>query len=563
MDSAHLHDAVSALGSELRRALFPLGIDGAAEAGAIRDELVGQIEDYLLPRLLQIDAPLLAVAGGSTGAGKSTLVNSLVGRVVSAAGVLRPTTTTPVLVAHPDDISWFEGERILPGLPRATGVPAAGSRSLHLVADADVPRGIALLDAPDVDSVVQANRELATQLLAAADLWMFVTTAARYADAVPWDFLRRARARSTALALVLNRVPVEALEEVPNHLREMLRREGLEDAPVLTVPEAPLEGELIPGAQLEPVVTWLQDLASDANARAEVVRRTLAGALSSLPARVEVVVVQLEAQSDAADALASEASRAYDVALEEVEHALSGGALLRSEVLARWHEFVGTGDVMRSLQSGIGRFRDRLNELILGQPPVEKEVRTEVQRSIETVVVAAADKAVEHTLSAWRATPPARSLVQDPDVPRRSSAQLAGAIESEVRAWQGRVLELVKAQGAGKRAAGRAVSFGVNAVGAALMIAVFAQTGGLTGGEVAIAGGTAALSQRLLEALFGDEAVRMLTNEARSDLLSRLRHLLEAEAVRFEAAARRDAPAPEQVAALRTSLAAVEEARLS
>ena len=39
-----------------------------------------------------------------------------------------------------------------------------------------------MLDAPDIDSVVQ-NRQLASQLLAAADLWLFVTSAARYADA--------------------------------------------------------------------------------------------------------------------------------------------------------------------------------------------------------------------------------------------------------------------------------------------------------------------------------------------------------------------------------------------
>ena len=33
------------------------------------------------------------------------------------------------------------------------------------------------------------------QLLAAADLWLFVTSAARYADQVPWDFLRKAAER--------------------------------------------------------------------------------------------------------------------------------------------------------------------------------------------------------------------------------------------------------------------------------------------------------------------------------------------------------------------------------
>jgi hypothetical protein len=39
--------------------------------------------------------------------------NSLVGAEVSASGLLRPTTRGPVLVCHPDDVRWFEGDRIL------------------------------------------------------------------------------------------------------------------------------------------------------------------------------------------------------------------------------------------------------------------------------------------------------------------------------------------------------------------------------------------------------------------------------------------------------------------
>lgn len=559
MDSQGMHDAVVSLAEELRGAEFPLRTTGSDEARAVKQELIGQIDDYLLPRLRQIGAPLLTVIGGSTGAGKSTLVNSLVGRTVSTAGVLRPTTTTPILVCHPVDLGWFEGNRILPGLPRQTGAPATGSRALHLVVDPDVPEGIALLDAPDVDSVVEANRELAAQLLVAADLWLFVTTASRYADAVPWEFLRKARARSTALALVLNRVPQEGLDAVPGHLAEMLRREGLGDAPVLTVPEAPLEDGLIPAGALEPVTSWLHHLAVDADARARVIRTTLEGAISSLAPRASVIGAELDAQVAAASALADEAHRIYDLALHEIEQSLSGGALLRAEVLARWHEFIGTGDVMRSLQSAVGRFRDRLNDLVLGRPPVEAEVRTEVERGIEAIVLAASDKAAERVIEAWRATPSGRALVEGDAVPLRSS-NLSSAVDTEVRAWQASVLELVRRQGAGKRAAGRVVSVGVNAAGAALMIAVFAHTGGLTGGEVVVAGGTAALSQRLLEALFGDEAVRALTTRARSELLARLQKLLVAEAERFAQAARAGVPAPDRAQAVRTAVESVSAA---
>lgn len=90
----------------------------APRARQTRAELLAQLDDYLVPRLKAPEAPLLAVVGGSTGAGKSTLVNSLVGRQVSEAGVLRPTTRIPVLVCHPDDHHWFAGMRVLPDLVR-------------------------------------------------------------------------------------------------------------------------------------------------------------------------------------------------------------------------------------------------------------------------------------------------------------------------------------------------------------------------------------------------------------------------------------------------------------
>ena len=56
---------------------------------------LAQLEDYILPRYRSLDAPLLAVVGGSTGAGKSTLVNALVGHPVTRAGAIRPPPASP------------------------------------------------------------------------------------------------------------------------------------------------------------------------------------------------------------------------------------------------------------------------------------------------------------------------------------------------------------------------------------------------------------------------------------------------------------------------------------
>jgi hypothetical protein len=142
-----------------------------------------------------------------------------------------------------------------------------------------------------------------------------------------------------------------------------------------------------------------------------------------------------------------------------------------------------------------------------------------------------------------------------------SSAALREDTAEEVRAWQRRVFELVSEEGEGKRSTARIASLGVNGAGLAVMLAVFASTGGLTGAEFAVAGGTSALGQRVLEAIFGDQAVRALADKARRDLLERVERLLAAEASRFAALVGPLAPESEDVAAVRAAATAVERAR--
>jgi energy-coupling factor transporter ATP-binding protein EcfA2 len=556
---ANLPAALGRLRDDLDAVRLDLAVPGAEEARRTRDDLVAQVDDYLLPRLAQMDAPALIVVGGSTGAGKSTLLNSLVGSVVSPAGVLRPTTRTPVLAFHPDDLEWFEGARILPGVPRASGGEAQPG-TLQLAPTAALPQGLALLDSPDIDSVLAENRALAGQLLAAADGWLFVTTAARYADAVPWEFLRAARDRGTALSLVLNRVPEDAGREVPAHLRQMLQDESLPEADVLVVPETPLAEGLLPAAALAPVRGWLDDLAADAQARAALVRRTLRGALASLPARAAAVESAAVQQLSAAAELRAEADAAYAAAGREVEVALRSGSLLRGEVLARWHEVVGTGDMMRGLESRVGWARDRLRNLVTGKPAPDDELREAVENRVEAVVGAAAERAAERTAKAWRERVTGRALLEGTTGLDRASPGLEPATEDEVRGWQGVVLDLVREQGASKRTTARLASLGVNGAGLTVMLAVFAHTGGLTGAEVVVAGGTSALSQKVLEAIFGDQAVRTLAAQAREDLFARVERLLREEAARFDALIDEAAPEAESFARLHGAVDAIRRA---
>ena len=557
--STDLSAALARLRDALAAVRLDLDVPGAGQARGVRDDLVAQVDDYLLPRIRQMDAPVLMVVGGSTGAGKSTIVNSLVGSEVSRAGVLRPTTRAPVLACHPDDLRWFEDQRILPGLARTTG-GAAEAGTLHLVPTSALPQGLALLDSPDIDSILTENRALANQLLAAADAWLFVTTAARYADAVPWEFLHAARDRGTSLSVVLNRVPADADREVPGHLQEMLRERGLTGVDLLVVAESALADGRIPEGALAPVRRWLETLAADADARAGLIRRTLRGAIASLPARAGAVERAAVEQLAIAGELRSDVDAAYAGAVSEVDAALRSGSLLRGEVLARWHEVVGTGDFMRAIESRVGLVRDRLRSLLTNSPSAERELQIAVENRVEAVVRAAAEHAAERTARVWRERPSGNALLAEAPELERASPRLMAATEDEVRDWQTFVFDLVRSEGAEKRMAARVASLGVNGAGLAVMLAVFAHTGGLTGAEVVVAGGTSALGQKLLEAILGDQAVRTLATRAREDLVERVERLLREDAARFEARLDAIAPDAEAYAELHAATDAVRRA---
>jgi hypothetical protein len=101
----------------------------------------------------------------------------------------------------------------------------------------------------------------------------------------------------------------------------------------------------------------------------------------------------------------------------------------------------------------------------------------------------------------------------------------------------------------------------VNGVGAAVMVGVFAQTGGLTGAEIAVAGGTSAVGQRVLEAAFGDAAVRSLATRARGDLQGRVDALLRYEQARFDALVQSAAPPPAAAEELQAAVRELAAAR--
>jgi energy-coupling factor transporter ATP-binding protein EcfA2 len=533
--------ALEVLRARLGALRLPLETSGAGAARTDLRRATDQLDDYLLPRLRSQKAPLLVVVGGSTGAGKSTLVNSVLGELVTQPGVLRPTTKAPVLVHHPLDARWFSTDRVLPGMARVTtsgsaglgGTPSEPSRTLRLVPSEALPKGLALLDAPDIDSVDTANRELAAQLLGAADLWLFVTTSARYADAVPWDLLLQAAGRKAQVAMVLDRVDPGA-EATADDLRDMMVEQGLAESALFVIPEAELVDGMLPEEAVAEVSRWLTGLGGDAEARGRVIAATRDGVVDSLVDRATALADAADEQQAADVRLRHVVERAYADAVAHVAAATSDGALLRGEVLARWQDFVGTGEFFRAVEEGIGRFRDAVAGFFRGKPKEAPQVEQAIAHGLESVVLDAAEDAAERSYQAWRGDAAGAVLLEGLEL-SRTPASLRAEVSGQIRGWQGDVLELVREQGAAKRGTARVLSFGVNGLGVALMIFVFASTGGLTGIEVGIAGGSAVLAQRLLEAVFGEDAVRRLAVQARDRLRARIQAVMDGQAARYTA----------------------------
>ena len=524
-------DALRDLGIALaRRAATAPGPNRAARAERLRRH----VEDYLRPRARDAGAPLVVVVLGSTGSGKSSLFNALIGRDVSPSGVLRPTTRRPIVVAHPDDA----GPELLPGL--------AERGELELVEDPGISPGLVLVDAPDFDSVELGNRALAMELLEAADLVIFVTTASRYADQVPWTILERARQRGVPLLAVLNRLPAELddADAVSADYAGMLRQGHLAEAGAFgeleVVPVA--EGALEPGRDalaadaVAPIRTALARLTADEVTRRALARRSLAAALAGLPASVEEVAREVGEERAAAADLIAVADRSFRERRRALADELSRGAFMRAEVLRQWQEFVGAGQVARILAQGVGRVVASVRSLFRPGPPAPAiEVREAAFSDLVALAVQHADAAARRTATAWVEDRYGAAALAERAELWGASRGLDDRLVRDLEAWAAGIGDEIRTLGEQRKGWAQVASIGVNAVGTSAILAVFVHTGGLTGAEVGITAATAVVNQKLLEAIFGEANVAAFVSRARDALGAILDAAFEDERGRYPA----------------------------
>jgi len=293
------------------------------------------------------------------------------------------------------------------------------------------------------------------------------------------------------------------------------------------------------------------------------VRQTVSGAIDALGPTVEALAIAAEDQMTSANVLREVVRSAYRAAESSIAQGIHDGALLRGEVLARWQELVGTGDIMRALQARVGKLRDRLIAAITGRPAPGERFQEALSSGLVTLLRGAATDAAERAGTAWRAHPAGGALLESSPVDlSQPGPDLEDRTARLVRDWQRGVLELVRAEAGEKRTLARASAYAINATGLLVMVLVFSATAFIpTGAEVAVAGGTTIAAQKVLEAIFGDQAVRSLAERAREDLLERSLRLLDTEAERYYDAIEAAGVDPEVADRLRAAAAAVESVR--
>jgi GTP-binding protein EngB required for normal cell division len=203
---AALDDAVDAAGV--------LGLD-TARARRVLEDARGRLG-------FEGSAYVLAFVGG-TGVGKSSLLNTLAGAVVSPASARRPTTDRPV--------AWVAESARDETAPLLRWLDIREVREHRSVAFANV----AIVDLPDVDSTTPEHRARVDELLPRVDAVVWIADPEKYRDALLHDdYLRRWAPRLARQLVVLNkadRVGPEA-ERVREHLAASLRSEGIEHVDV-------------------------------------------------------------------------------------------------------------------------------------------------------------------------------------------------------------------------------------------------------------------------------------------------------------------------------------------
>ncbi len=511
--------------------------------------------DGLIARLERDDEPLLVVLAGGTGAGKSTLANTLAGSAVAATSARRPTTAVPTVMGRSAELDTV--------LRRGVLAAEAERAALRTAPLASVPAGLVVVDAPDVDSVESANREATERLLEVADVWIWLATARTYADEAGMAYLRQAAELDVSTLVVLTQASEAEAAEILPDLREKLEAAGHRVAETAHLPMAEISGERLPQAAAAPVLERIHALAPPEQ-RAAHRERTVLGAVRYLPAEIDAVLEAVATERAGAQRLAEILEAGYADVGERLLSDLQASEPLRQEVLRRWSELVGSGWLQRQLHAAAGRLSPRRWLRWLPGPGgsaqrVEDEAKEHAREGIAASLHTVLDSAAAEVESAWQQDRLGRALFARHPQPRAAGrVARREAAERLVADWEQRVAEHVATMGRSRLSWARRATTGINATFTTAVVVLFALSGGLTAGEVALTAAGSTTTHTVLTRILGERNVHQLINDIRDDLQGRVAELADADAQAYRALLAAAAPPQEAVAAVQARRDALE-----
>lgn len=312
----------------------------ALRAVAARRPEVDRLAADLDRQLDRMERAAVITLIGATGAGKSTMLNALVGRAVAVEGVDRPTTRQPVIYAPRDaDVG-----DLLAGVAEQVGDGAGTVAVVRYDPSAGGPwTAQILIDAPDLNSIAETHRATVTALAERSDVLVVVLHRQSVVEEASVSFVDAFSGRRR-LVFVLNRTD----ELTPDAREDLLGQIRRLAATRWQAPEAPVLGVSARAAQAQPRAEgWgelcqvLRDLVRESAitgarrlnalgtaARLQSVFAAVAGAVAddveALPADVAAGLERLTART-AAEVEARLALRRADL-----------NALLWAEAAKRW-----------------------------------------------------------------------------------------------------------------------------------------------------------------------------------------------------------------------------------
>jgi small GTP-binding protein len=292
-----------------------------------RRRLIKSINEYALPRVTRsIPVPVVVVIAGASGVGKSTVLNSLAQTEVSSVSLARPTTRHPVIWANRRPADDFWGQFI----GRVQDV--AGRHVDVVVGEGELASDVVLIDTPPLDHTRGSFAAPAEEMLTMADLCIFVTSASRYADAAPYEFLASANRQGVPVLFVLNKTPSDPWLSVDlvNDFAARLSRRGLLPTPNpnlifrLTLDPLPRSHQGLDVSAISPLRDELEALA-DPQFRDEIVRQTTAASLRAITQLGAELAADLRVDAARAVALRGAIDDAYVAQSRRLQDELNTG----------------------------------------------------------------------------------------------------------------------------------------------------------------------------------------------------------------------------------------------